>query len=88
MPAAVAGMNWAMPWAPAGLTARGSNPDSARRSAARRDGDRPFAVAADATGARYAAGTHAGTGDAAVPRDRRLRAPHPGTYPQCQGSHE
>jgi len=57
IPAAVAGMNWAMPSAPAELTAVGSNPLSWESNAANNAAGMPLLVAACSMVDAYSAGT-------------------------------
>src|SRR5690349_24909693 len=78
-------MNWAMPRAPARLTAKGLKPDSAYSWAAISAADTFQRLAARAIVRAYAAGTKEGTAlrpSATAGAERGLRP-----YPQCHGSH-
>src|SRR4051812_13181255 len=91
-------MNWAMPRAPAGETARGLNPDSAISWAASSPGETFHRDAECSSGARYGAGTNPGSAVAlAWPASSpsgptRLPASEQGggppTNPKCHGSQE
>jgi hypothetical protein len=90
----VAGMNWAIPWAPAGETASGSKFDSAASCAARSPAETLQRAAARSIGARNGPGTNAGNPSeaarpsAARPPTELASAAHgagPRTYPKCYG---
>jgi hypothetical protein len=87
--AAVPGMNWAIPWAPAELTANGLKPDSAYSCAASNVAETFHRCAARDNMGANCSGTKPGTPPPRSPSAVEARVERAfKAYPKCQGSHE